>query len=218
MKLHEGDWLPPEVDAPNPILERPDESAYYIPYHGDSMFECGGKVNRRVEGHVDKRGKHIEVKYKDYFLAIGFKKHVSVDFDMRWADHNDDLRLPLVDKFGTFDMFTNLGTSEHIETNQLGFWRNVHQMTNVGGLYIHLTPYPGGNDWMWHGQWYPTDDFIHSFAGMNGWVVEKIGVERSMPHRNLMARLRKVKDIPFGGINESLLWFNQRAPHVPLNR
>jgi len=218
MKMHKGDWMPPEVDAPNPIKDRPDETAYYEPYHGDSMFECGGKVNRRVAGHTDKNGRWVDVLYKDYFLAIGFKRHVSVDFDPRWADHNDDLRLPLWDKYGTFDMFTNMGTSEHIENNQLGFWKNVHNMTNVGGVYVHLTPYPGGKDWPRHGHWYPTEDFLHSFAENNGWEVEKIGIQRTEPHRNVYGRLRKVHDVPFLGYDESLLWRNKQAPHVQLNR
>ena len=210
--LYEGDWYPPEVDVPNPILERLDESAYYIPYHGDSMFECGGKVNRRVLGHTG------DVKYKSYFLAIGFKRHVSVDYDMRWADYPDDLRKPLWEKHGTFDMFTNIGTSEHIETNQAGFWENVHNMTNVGGLYVNLTPYPGGKDWPLHGIWYPTEKFFHSFAELNGWEVEKIGIQRPEPHRNIYVRLRKVQDKPFVGIDESELWFNSQAPRRPLNK
>jgi len=212
-ELYEGDWYPPEVDIPNPLESRQDEVAYYFPLHGDSMFEAGGKVNRKLPGHAG------DITYKSYFLAIGFKHHVSVDFDDRWADYTDDLRKPLWEKFGQFDMFTNMGTSEHIEGNQAGYWENVHRMTKVGGLYIHLTPNPGGKDWPVHGIHYPTEEFLHQFAKLNGWVVEKIGIDRPQPHRNLYGRLRKIDDRQeFVMPDEKLIWFNARAARRPLNR
>jgi len=198
----------------NPV--RPDWYEYYLPLEGNTMFECGGKQNPDLIP-----GQNLT--YKDWFVSLGYR-HVSVDFDPRWADFNDDLRLPLLEKHGTFDMFTNIGTSEHIETNQLGFWRNVHEMTKVGGLYIHLTPYPGGDDWHRHGIWYPEEAFFPSFAALNGWEVEKIGVvgtirqDRIKPHRNILARLRKVEDKPFAGIDESLIWFNPNGWNKPLNK
>ena len=192
----------------NPV--RPDEYAYYLPLEGNTMFECGGKQNPDVMP-----GKNLT--YKDWFVSLGYR-HVSVDFDSKWADHQDDLRLPLVEKHGTFDMVTNIGTSEHIETNQAGFWRNVHELTKVGGLYIHLTPYPGGEDWPRHGLWYPTEKFLWSFAELNGWEVERIGIDRIKPRRNIYARLRKTEDKPFAGIDESLIWFNKNGNRHLLNK
>ena len=171
------------------------------------MFECGGKVNTHVPGHDGE-----QITYKSFFKSIGFKKHVSVDFDPRWADHTDDLRSPLWEKFGKFDMVTNIGTSEHIEDNQKGFFENVHNMTKVGGVYVHLTPYPGGEDWCWHGIHYPTEEFFHSFAKLNGWKVEMIGTDLPRPHKNLYVRMRKVKDKPFIMPDENLIYFNHRAP------
>ena len=218
---HEGDWYPDHVgwnikQVPNPI--RPDELIYYLPFHGKSMFEMGGKVNTHVPVCLDKFNWYdSEVTYKEYLLSVGFERHVSVDFDPRWADHVDDLRKPLWDKYGTFDMVTNIGTSEHV-SDQRALFENVHNMTNVGGLYIHLTPYPGGKDWPVHGRYYPTYEFFESFAELNGWEIEMMGVDiikgdngKPSEHRNLYARLRKVKDMDFTMPDESLIYFNAQG-------
>jgi hypothetical protein len=213
---HKGDWYPKHFgwnahQVPNPI--RPDELIYFLPFHGDSMFEMGGKVNLHVPGwdHKKKQWTEREITYKEYLLSVGFKRHVSVDFDPRWADHVLDLRKPLWDKFGKFSMVTNIGTSEHV-SDQRALFENVHRMTEVGGLYIHLTPYPGGQDWPVHGQHYPTYDFFHSFAELNGWAVEMMGSDiPGTKHKQLYCRMRKTEDRPFTMPDKSLIYFNARG-------
>jgi len=192
-----------KTDAPNPV--RPDEWKYYLPLEGKTMFECGGKVNSNVPGQGDK-----QITYKSYFEALGFR-HVSVDFDMRWADFNDDLSKPLWDKFGQFDMVCDIGTAEHVE-HQRGFWENIHYLTKVGGLYVGQHPVPGGESWWWHGIWYPTEQFFESFAELNGWEIERMKRDNPVPNENLYIRMRRLKDMEFTMPDESLLWFNRRRP------
>jgi hypothetical protein len=154
------------ADLPNPV--RPDEWEYYLPLKGSTMFECGGKVNSNVPDHP---GEWIT--YKSYFVALGFR-HVSVDFDMRWADFKRDLRLPLWDELGQFDMVCDIGTGEHVE-GQAGFWANIHNLTKVGGVYVGQHPAPTSESWWWHGIHYPTEQFYQSFAELNGWEIERMG-------------------------------------------
>lgn len=190
----------------NPV--RPDEYAYYLPLpgkiwkHGNSMFECGAKVNSNVPGH---KGEFIT--YKSWFEAMGFR-HVSVDFDPRWSDYQDDLSKPLWDKFGQFDMVCDIGTGEHVE-GQRGFWENIHNLTKVGGVYVGQHPAPNSESWWWHGKHYPTEQFYESFAELNGWEIERMGRGLPVPNENLYVRMKRVEDMPFTMPDESLIYFNR---------
>jgi len=180
----------------NPV--RPDEYAYYLPLVGDSMFELGGKVN----------GKYGT--YKAWFEAKGYR-HVSVDFDPRWADHVRDLRQPQWPEFGQFDMVCNIGTSEHV-SEQKPCWENIHMLTKVGGVYVGQCPYYDGKSWWWHGNWYPTEKFYTEFAQLNGWVIEKMGTDLPAPNKNLYVRMRKRANYTFTMPDESLIKYNQMRP------
>ena len=136
---------------------REDEWRLLDPLHGDSMLELGNKRN----------GDAI---YKAYFESLGYR-HVSVDWNGRDGALKRDLRLPLWDELGQFDMLTNIGTTEHV-SDQRGVWENIHHLVKPGGLYCGLTPYPDGRNWWWHGDWYPTEDFFRAFADLNGWQID----------------------------------------------
>jgi len=179
----------------NPV--RPDEYIYYLPLEGDSMFECGGKVNQGVT-------------YKSWFESLGYR-HVSVDFDPRWADHILDLRKPLWDEFGQFDMVCDIGTAEHVD-GQRGFWENIHNLTKVGGLYVGQHPAPNSESWWWHGSHYPTEEFYESFAELNGWRIERMGRGLKVPNENLYVRMRRIEDKAFTMPDESLIYFNRMRP------
>jgi hypothetical protein len=169
------------------------------------MFEFGGKVNSQVPGH-----KGTWITYKSYFEALGFR-HVSVDFDTRFDAIKRDLRTPLWEEFGQFDMVTNIGTSEHVE-GQKGCWQNVHMLTKVGGVYVGQCPYHDGRSWWWHGIYYPTEAFYESFADLNGWQIERMGTDLPEPNKNLYVRMRKVEEKEFAMPDESLIHYNVRRP------
>lgn len=184
----------------NPV--RPDEYEYYLPLIGESMFECGGKVNSNVLGHI---GKFIT--YKSYFESLGYR-HVSVDFDPRWSDFQCDLRKPVWERFGQFDMVCDIGTAEHVE-GQRGFWENIHNLTKVGGVYVGQHPAPTSDSWWWHGIYYPTEAFYLKFAELNGWEIERMGRGLKAPNENLYVRMKRVEELPFTMPDESLIYKNR---------
>ena len=182
----------------NPV--RPDEYLYYLPLEGSTMFECGGKQNPHVVPGQ-------QTTYKSYFESIGFR-HISVDWDGRFGALVRDLRQPQWQEFGTFDMVTNIGTSEHVD-GQAGFWENIHNLTKVGGLYVGQCPAPNSDSWWWHGNYYPTEGFYESFCDLNGWRIERMGRGLNPPNENLYVRMRRIEDKPFTMPDESLIYFNR---------
>lgn len=165
----------------NPIPQ--DEQDYIFPLHrGAGICELGNKKNS------------LGV-YKHYFQSLGIE-HISIDWNGEDGALPLDLRQPQWEALGEFDMITNIGTTEHV-SEQYPVWENIHHLCRVGGIIVSITPYAGGNDWWWHGNWYPTESFFHEFAKHNGYEIEKIGIGRETPNRNQCVRLRKLRDKPF---------------------
>jgi SAM-dependent methyltransferase len=165
---------------------RLDEWRILDPLIGDSMLELGNKKNG-------------EATYKKYFEALGFR-HVSVDWNGEDGALKRDLRKPLWEELGQFDMLTNIGTSEHVGTTaaeQGRCWENIHYLVKRGGIYCGLTPYPDGRNWWWHGTFYPTTQFFESFSRENGWLIERMYKDRLEPFCNLYVRMKKVADLEF---------------------
>ena len=181
----------------NPFHNRPDEWALYEPLVGDSMLELGGKINAPFT-------------YKAYFESLGFR-HVSVDWNGEHGALVRDLREPLWDELGQFDMLSNMGTTEHV-SDQAGCWENVHHLVKVGGVYVGQTPYYDGKSWWWHGDWYPTEDFYTAFALFNGWEIERLYRDREPPNENLYCRMKKLEAKPFRMPDIKFIKRNQRRP------
>lgn len=184
----------------NPIEQhRPDEWALYNPLHGKTMLELGGKwCSQAAET------------YKSVFEGLGYR-HVSIDWNGEHGAIKRDLRKPLWEEFGQFDVTSNIGTTEHV-SEQAPVWENIHRMTKVGGIYVGLTPYHDGRNWWWHGDWYPTEKFYETFAKLNGWEIERLYADREEPHKNLMCRMRKVEEVEQVSIPLSHIVRNRRRP------
>ena len=133
----------------------------------ESMLELGNKNGTGGPGDS----------YKRHFEALGIR-HVSVDWNGRDGALKLDLRQPL--DLGTFDMVTNIGTSEHVD-GQAGVWRNIVEACDH--VLVCITPVPG--DWPGHGLFYPSDRFYSDLAALNGFEVEKLTIEGE-PGRRLM--------------------------------
>lgn len=166
-----------ETDFPGRSWER----ELLNPLVGDSMLELGNK----------RKGNMV---YKDVFERLGFR-HVSVDMNGKDGALRLDLRKPL--ELGTFDMVTNIGTSEHVsERNfdgQIACWRNIVKAMHLGSVLVSITPLPGSPKWARHGRWYPTLEFFDELADLNG-----LDVERSYTDSNLVyARIRRIQYRPF---------------------
>lgn len=161
-----------DLVALGPFHNRPDEWALYQPLVGNSMLELGGKINAPFT-------------YKAFFQSLGYR-HVSIDWN---GDHGAlalDLRHPI--SLGQFDMVTNIGTSEHVDSQE-GAWHNMVDACGEGSVLICTTPLPGGNDWWWHGVSYPEQAFYVSLAALNGFELERLYTVGEVGRRMWFVRL-----------------------------
>jgi hypothetical protein len=166
------------METISPFHNRPAELELYTPLVGSSMLELGNKKNSPFT-------------YKKYFESIGFR-HVSIDTNAKDGALPKDLRKPL--DLGTFDMVTNIGTSEHV-SDQEPCWRNMLEAMNVGSVLVSTTPQPG--QWQWHGDYYPSDVFYRELAELNGLSVDRLYLSGNPPHRMWFARMTRIESIPF---------------------
>ena len=177
----------------DPFRNRPKLRELYEPLVGSSMLELGGKQDA---GRV----------YKPYFEALGFR-HVSVDWNGQDGALKRDLREPL--GLGTFDMVSNIGTTEHVD-RQEPVWRNICEAMHVGSVLVSTTPIKG--DWWWHGDWYPSDEFYRDLAVLNGLQVDRLYLAGVAPRRMWFARMTRIEPMsfrmPVGGIYRNV----RRAP------
>lgn len=172
----------------------------YCPLVGASMLELGNK----------KKGDFV---YKKFFEGRGFR-HVSVDWNGQDGALKKDLRFPL--NLGTFDMVTNVGTTEHVSekdwNGQVGAWRNILNAMHVGSVLISITPKPGS--WPRHGRWYPHQEFFPDLARLNGCEVEKLynSDTRWKPapdgYKYVFARLIRREVVPFEMPDQKLIFEN----------
>lgn len=181
-----------DMEALGPFHNRPAELALYTPLVGTSMLELGNKKNR-------------EFLYKTYFESKGFR-HVSVDFNGEDGALKLDLRKPL--KLGTFDMVSNIGTTEHVETDQHKVWENILKSMHVGSVLVSTTPKPG--QWTWHGDWYPTAEFYQQLADLNGLKIERLFDDGIDPRVMIFVRMVKVEEKPFTMPAKETLYRNER--------
>lgn len=171
------------------------------PLVGSSILELGNKIK-------------MGVTYKSVFESMGFR-HISVDTNGRDGALPLDLRKPL--NLGTFDMVTNLGTTEHVSEDdyagQVQCWRNVVEAMHVGSVLVSITPMPGSNPN--HGVWYPHKQFFRELARLNGMEVERLYDSDQQPdgsrpgHQCNNARLIRRELVPFA-MPEAGMYRNQR--------
>lgn len=162
----------------NPFHNRQAEWELYSPLAGSSMLELGNKKN----------GAAI---YKKHFESLGFR-HVSVDMNGEDGALRMDLTKPL--NLGTFDVVSNIGTSEHV-SKQEPCWRNMLEAMHVGSVLISTTPKIG--HWQWHGDFYPTEEFYRQLAELNGLQIERLYETGEAPRVMLFFRAVRVEDKPF---------------------
>ena len=172
-----------------------DEQRIIFPVNGARLLELGNKRNS------------IGV-YKHYFESLGID-HTSIDWNGEDGALKLDLRKPIT--LEPFDMVTNMGTTEHV-SDQAAVWRNIHNLTKVGGYIASQTPLEG--DWWWHGEYYPRPEFFHNFAEDNGYEIEILEVGREYPNRNLYCRMKKIGHWDFVMPPKDTIYFNKIRPRV----
>ncbi len=158
------------------FCKRSWEQKLLNPLVGSSMLELGNKIMGKIV-------------YKGIFESFGFR-HVSVDLNGRNGALKLDLTKPL--NLGTFDMVTNIGTSEHVSEDnlagQIECWRNIVEAMHVGSVFVSITPLEGAQKWLRHGRWYPQEEFFVKLAKQNGMDAERIYADDNLVY----ARLRRV--------------------------
>jgi hypothetical protein len=127
--------------------------------------------------------------YKKYFEGLGIR-HVSVDINGLDGALPMDLRQPL--GLGTFDLVTNIGTSEHVD-RQEPVWRNIVAAADMAIACV--TPFPG--DWPGHGLFYPTAGFYDLLAGLNGFKFAKLDTIGIEGRRLFRVRMVRFAERPF---------------------
>ena len=170
-----------------PFNNRPLLWELYQPLVGSRMLELGDKLDNNVV-------------YKHWFVSLGFH-HVSIDLNGNNGALPMDLTRPL--NLGTYDMVTNIGTSEHVSedawSGQVACWRNMLDAMHVGSVLICDTPAPG--TWRRHGTWYPYPEFYRELARLNGLKLERLAVNDWRPgrpeRRVVSARLVRQALAPF---------------------
>lgn len=177
----------------NPLADRPDEWALYQPLVGKSMLELGNKKNTKAG-----------LTYKDYFESVGYR-HVSVDWNGEDGSLKRDLRQPL--GLGTFDMVTNIGTTEHVD-EQHSVWRNVCEAMRVGSVLLSTTPKPG--NWFHHGWHHPHPEFYEKLAELNGLSIERLFTVGELKRKMVFCRAVRIEDRPFV-MPEGLIHYNADA-------
>lgn len=163
-----------------PFHNRPEERALYDPLPAPGrMLELGNKRNG-------------DRTYKAFFQRRGWE-HVSVDWNGQDGALRRDLRAPL--GLGSFDVVTNIGTSEHV-SDQRGVWSNIIDAMHVGSLLISTTPMPP-DDWKWHGEWHVDDLWLRELCARNGLDIERLYISGSPPRRMLFLRAVRREVVPF---------------------
>jgi len=99
---------------------------------------------------------------KEYFSSLGYN-HTSIDLNGLDGALPLDLGKPIQDcgLIGQFDVLTNSGTSEHVES-QYECFKNLHFLVKQNGILIHLNPMTGS--WPGHALYYYTFD-LHRQMG-----------------------------------------------------
>ena len=173
-----------------PFSIRPQEWEILQPLVGTTILELGNKKNRLGT-------------YKDFFTARGYQ-HTSVDINGRDGSIKRDLRKPL--DLGTFDMVTNIGTSEHVAAQE-PCWRNILEAMHVGTVLVCVTPLPGSQ----HGIWHPTREFYPELARLNGLAIDRLTVAGNRTIQCQYARMTRTQAAPFTMPGLPLLGRNDQA-------
>ena len=116
---------------------------------------------------------------RDYYKSLrDVAFHVSIDLNGKDGALPLDLTKDInINKIGgPFTVVTNFGTSEHVP-GQYGCFKNIHELTKVGGIMYHVVPRVGNWDGKncglkkAHCPYYYDTDFFNLLAERNGYKI-----------------------------------------------
>jgi hypothetical protein len=146
-------------------------------YFGKEMLELGCQVFRAVRVYHPSRYPDNYSRFScDYFNSIGIRC-LSVDLKKCGVSMVLDLRDPLPEYFhNRFDIVSNSGTTEHVETleGQYEAFKNLHNCVKENGIMIHFVPIKEKCD-VKHSPFFYTCKFFEVLAKLNNYEI--IGIE-----------------------------------------
>ena len=84
----------------------------------------------------------------------------------------------------TFDLVINIGTAEHI-FNVFQFFKTAHELTRIGGLMMHSSPFTG---WPDHGFFNFQPTFFFDLARANGYEIISVICGKIQPFEYIQVR------------------------------
>jgi len=137
---------------------------------------------------------------RNLFEQVGL---TSVSLDMKGFAGNTtcDLRNPIQDEYKkTFDIVLNIGTSEHVATDQYMVFKNVHDLCKQDGFMIHTVPITGSRKG--HGLYtYSMDFFLNLVKNLKYKIIDHritpLRYGARLDRDYIFCTFKKEKDIPF---------------------
>ena len=131
---------PSVIELGNQTLKADDRALRAIVdrSRGRGEIDVAG-LEKLIEQGASNRGERAA----DYYRLLGFADYQAIDVNDRYGSLVMDLNRDLAAAYDydeTFSLVTNNGTGEHV-FNQDAIYRNVHQLTQVGGLMLHVMPF-----------------------------------------------------------------------------
>ncbi len=112
---------------------------------------------------------------KNIYNFLGIKNYECIDSDGHFGAHIFDLNKDINKEYKykkKFDLVTNNGTTEHI-FNQYTCFKNIHDLTKVGGYMFHAVPFIG---WLEHGFYLYSASFFLDLAFINNYEVKAMWI------------------------------------------
>lgn len=106
---------------------------------------------------------------KEYYESLGVQ-HTSIDINGLDGAISLNFNRPI--HIGTFDVVTNGGFMEHIK-NQKQCLDNIHNLTKIGGIIIHIAPKIGS--WNKHGLRHYRKKWFVNLAAQRNYKILDIG-------------------------------------------
>ncbi len=131
---------PSVIELGNQTLKADDRTLRAIADRSRGRDEIDvARLEKLIEQGASDRGERAA----DYYRLLGFADYQAIDVNDRYGSLVMDLNRDLAAAYDyreTFSLVTNNGTGEHV-FNQDAIYRNVHQLTQVGGLMLHVMPF-----------------------------------------------------------------------------
>lgn len=176
-------------------------------YSDINIVELGNQIiNYEVRQSLGINTGHIA---KNYFTSLGCN-HISIDIN------GEDGALPIdlgsdfskANLINRFDILTNHGTTEHVETDQYKCWENIHNLVKKNGIYIHFLP-KAYEFCPTHCNWFYTEDFFIYISERLGYKVlfnsEIVYPEKE--HGTILGFVfKKEKEYPFNNVDKEVFY------------